>query len=66
MTGFDGCLIIVRLGSPATNNNVKLQQCDTTGGTYADLTGSLLGNHATNNPFYIRSCAHWKASSSTW
>lgn len=53
MAGFDGALLIVRLGSPATNNNVRVKQCDTVGGTYADLLGSLVGNHATDNPLVI-------------
>ena len=53
MTGFDECTVIVRLGSPATNNNIKLQQSATSGGSYADLTGTLRGNHATNNPLII-------------
>jgi hypothetical protein len=50
MAGYDGVLFIVRLGSPATNNNIRVSQCDTTGGSYAELEGSLVGNHATDNP----------------
>lgn len=53
MAGFEGALFIVRLGSPATNNNIRLSQCDTSGGSYAELTGSLVGNHATDNPLVI-------------
>jgi hypothetical protein len=53
MSGWDGCLFIVRLGSPATNNNVRIQQETTVGGTYADLTGTLVGNHATDNPLVV-------------
>jgi len=53
MAGYDGALFIVRLGSPATNNNVRIRQCDTTGGTYEDLTGTLVGNHATDNPLIV-------------
>lgn len=53
MAGFDGALFIVRLGSPATNNNLRIRQCDTTGGTYADLAGTLVGNHATDNPLVV-------------
>jgi hypothetical protein len=53
MAGFDGALFIVRLGSPATNNNLRIQQCDTTGGSYADLAGTLVGNHATDNPLIV-------------
>jgi hypothetical protein len=53
MAGYDGALLIVRLGSPATNNNIRWSQCDTTGGTYADLEGTLVGNHATDNPLVV-------------
>ena len=53
MAGYDGCLFIVRLGSPATNNSVKIQQCDTSGGSYADLTGTSVGSHATDNPLIV-------------
>ncbi len=53
MAGFEGALLIVRLGSPATNNNIRVKQCDTVGGTYADLTGSLVGNNATDNPLIV-------------
>ncbi len=53
MAGYDGCLFIVRLGSPATNNNIRVSQCDTTGGSYAELEGTLVGNHATDNPLIV-------------
>ncbi len=53
MQGYTGALFIVRLGSPATNNNLRVSQCDTTGGSYADLLGTLVGNHATNNPLIV-------------
>jgi hypothetical protein len=53
MTGYEGAIFVVRLGAPATNNSVKIQQCDTSGGTYADLTGTSVGSHATDNPLII-------------
>ena len=53
MAGYDGALFIVRLGSPATNNSLKIQQCDTTGGSYADLLGTSVGSHATDNPLVV-------------
>ena len=53
MAGYEGALFIVRLGSPATNNNLRVRQCDTSGGTYADLQGTLVGNHATDNPLVV-------------
>jgi hypothetical protein len=56
MAGYEGAIFIVRLGSPATNNSLKIQQCDTTGGTYADLTGTSVGSHATDNPLIVDIC----------
>lgn len=53
MAGWDGAIFIVRLGSPATNNNLRITQCDTTGGTFADLAGTLVGNHASDNPLIV-------------
>jgi hypothetical protein len=53
MAGFDGALFIVRLGTPAVNNNLKITQCDTSGGSYADLEGTLVGNHATDTPLIV-------------
>lgn len=53
MAGYDGALFIIRLGTPATNNSVKITQCDTVGGSYADLTGTSAGSHATNTPIVI-------------
>jgi hypothetical protein len=53
MAGYDGALLIVRLGSPAVNNNIRWSQCDTTGGSYADIEGTLVGNHATDNPLVV-------------
>jgi hypothetical protein len=40
--GFDGCLFIVPLGTIVSGaaTSVKVTQCDTTGGSYADLTGT--------------------------
>lgn len=53
MAGYDGALFIVRLGSPAANNNLRIQQCDTVGGSYADLAGTKVGDHATDNPLVV-------------
>ena len=53
MAGFEGAILVVRLGSPATNNNIRVKQCDTVGGSYADLTGTLVGNNATDNPLIV-------------
>lgn len=49
MSGFDQITFLVRLGTPAANNNIRVQQDTVTGmGSAADLTGTLL-SHATNN-----------------
>lgn len=53
MAGYDGALFIFRLGTPATDNSVKITQCDTTGGSYADLTGTSVGSHATDTPLIV-------------
>lgn len=48
MAGFDGICFIVRLGTPAANNNIRNQQSTTSGGAYNDLAGTLV-NSATLN-----------------
>lgn len=48
MTGFDGICFIVRLGTPAANNNIRATQATTSGGSYNDLQGTLV-NSATAN-----------------
>lgn len=42
MAGYDGCLFIVPVGAVVSGavTSLKVQQCDTTGGSYADLTGT--------------------------
>lgn len=54
MAGWDGVLFIVRLGSPAVNNNIRAQQDIVTGmASAADLEGTLVGNHATDTPLIL-------------
>lgn len=53
MAGYDGCIFIVRLGSPATNNNLRVQDCSTSGGSYNDIAGSKVGDHATDSPLIV-------------
>jgi hypothetical protein len=53
MAGFDGVLFLVSLGTPATDNTVKITQCDTSGGSYADLTGTSVGASATDTPLIV-------------
>lgn len=54
MAGWDGIVYIVRLGSPAVNNNIRVQQDIVTAmGAAADLIGTLVGNHATDNPLIL-------------
>lgn len=52
MSGYAGICFIVRLGSPAANNNIRARQDVATGGSYADLAGTLV-NHATNNQHMV-------------
>lgn len=48
MAGYTGICFIVRLGSPAANNNIRVRQCSTSGGTYNDLQGTLVNDAAKN------------------
>jgi hypothetical protein len=53
MAGFDGIVFVVRLGTPAANNNIRVQQDIVTGmGAAADLTGTLV-NSATLNQHMV-------------
>lgn len=52
MSGYEEATFIIRLGTPAANNSVKITQCDTSGGSYADLTGTSVA-HATGTPLII-------------
>jgi hypothetical protein len=40
MSGYEGCVFIIRLGTPGASNTLKIAQCDTSTGTYSDLAGS--------------------------
>jgi|TARA_Y100000310_G_scaffold271213_1_gene285611 hypothetical protein len=42
MQNFEGCMFIINFGTITATavTGVRLQQCDTSGGTYADLEGS--------------------------
>jgi hypothetical protein len=44
MAGYEGCCFIVRLGSPAASNTLKVAQCDTSTGTYSDLASTATGS----------------------
>lgn len=47
MAGFTGVLFIVKLGTPAGNNNIRAQQDTTVGmGAAADLAGTLVASGA--------------------
>ena len=49
MTGFEWIAFIVRLGTPAANNNIRLQQDTVTGmGAAADLANTLVNDAAKN------------------
>jgi hypothetical protein len=47
-SNFDGVLFVVRFGTPAANNNIRGQQASTSGGSYADLQGTLVNDAAKN------------------
>ena len=46
--GFAGICFIVRLGTPAANNNIRLRQDVASGGTFADLAGTLVNDAVKN------------------
>jgi hypothetical protein len=48
MAGFSGICFVVRLGTPAANNNIRLRQDVASGGSYADLTGTLVNDAVKN------------------
>jgi hypothetical protein len=52
MAGFSGVVYVVRLGTPNATNTLKAQQCDTVGGTYADLTATAVGS-GTDGPLIL-------------
>jgi hypothetical protein len=52
MAGFQGICFVVRLGTPAANNNIRVRQETTAGGAYADLTDTAV-THATNNQLVV-------------
>ena len=45
---FDGICFIVRLGTPAGNNNIRGRQDVASGGAFADLQGTLVNDAAKN------------------
>lgn len=49
MAGYEGILFLVRLGSPASNNNIRAQQDTVSGmGSAADLAGTLVNSASIN------------------
>lgn len=57
MAGYDGCLFVVPFGAITSLavTSIKLQQCDTSGGSYADLAGTSqsVADDADNKTFLI-------------
>lgn len=55
--GYDGCLFIVPFGAIVTNavTSIKVQQCDTSGGSYADLLGTsqTVADDSDDKLFYV-------------
>lgn len=48
MAGFAEIVFIVRLGSPAANNDIRVRQDVATGGAYADLAGTKVTSATLN------------------
>jgi hypothetical protein len=48
MGAYQGICFIVRLGTPAANNNIRGRQDVATGGTYADLASTLVNDAVKN------------------
>lgn len=44
MSGFDGCIFVIRLGTPNATNSVKIASCTAVGGTYSDLVNTATGS----------------------
>lgn len=54
MSGYEEICFIVRLGSPAANNNIRAQQDTVTGmGAAADLAGTLVGSATLNQQMVV-------------
>lgn len=53
MAGFEGCVFIVPVGAVVSGavTTIKVQQCDTSGGSYADLTGTSVTIADTDDDF---------------
>lgn len=48
MAGYQGICFVVRLGTPDAANNIRARQSASSGGTYADLTGTLVNDAVKN------------------
>jgi hypothetical protein len=55
--GFEGCIFIVPMGTIASSavTSIKVQQCDTSGGSYADLlgTGVTIADDGDDKTYYV-------------
>jgi hypothetical protein len=40
MSGYDGAVFVIRLGTPSATNTLKAATCDTATGTYSDLANT--------------------------
>lgn len=56
-SGFEGCCFIVSVGTVASGavTTIKVQQCDTSGGSYADLTGTsvTIADDGDDKTYYV-------------
>jgi hypothetical protein len=60
MTGFDGAVIIVRSDRQPPTTTSSIQQCATSGGSYADLTGTRAGITRRTTRSSWRSTDRWR------
>lgn len=53
MAGFEGVMFVTSFGTAAANNTVNAAQCDTTGGTYADLEGTSVTSGTSDEDVWV-------------
>lgn len=50
---FDSCLIMVKIGTAATDNTIKLTGATSIGGSHSDLAGTSVAGHATKTTYLV-------------
>jgi hypothetical protein len=51
--GFEGCVLLTSYGTAAADNIANAAQCDTSGGTYADLAGTAVATGTSDEDVWI-------------